>query len=161
MLIVTGGENESGNVTKVELLKTDGSHICHLEELPAPRYHHTQSGNITCGGGDASSQSSCVMLRDGSWERTHTLSKERNMHSSWNSPVGVLLLGGKGAATSTELLLKSGGTSAPFNLKHPTRYTWLMIVIVFNELISMLFQSCLCHRGVGGGDYYWGTRGRR
>ena len=127
MLIVTGGENESGKVTKVELLKTDGSHICHLEELPAPRYHHTQSGNITCGGGDASSQSSCVMLRDGSWERTHTLSKKRNMHNSWNSPVGVLLLGGKGAATSTELLLKSGGTSAPFNLKHPTRYTWLMI----------------------------------
>ena len=130
MLIVTGGKQQFDTedpIANVEILGTDGTNICSLPPLPAARRGHSQTGIVTCGGRGAEVGNSCVSFleNDGEWQKTHTLSQDRSMHSSWGSPKGVLLIGGwasgKGIYSSTELLNDEGGTSSKFDLNHPVR----------------------------------------
>ena len=94
---------------------------CLLPRLPSPgRDRHTQSSLTACGGEETGS--SCLTF-DGEWEQSHSLSEERDSHVSWQSPAGILLMGGgypySDDSTSTELLSNTDTTTTPrFNLNY-------------------------------------------
>ena len=118
--MVTGGWVEGDEDTSVELLNLDGSWHCSLPPLPERRYAHTQTGLVACGGFKNNSEKSCVRFSKGEeeWKKSHTLKKRRWSHVSWDSPDGVLLMGGQGSFTTTELLTNNGDTTPGFKIKY-------------------------------------------
>ena len=116
-IIITG--TNFGNSRSVEALREDGSSLCTLPDLPNKYYYHTQSGLVTCGGGDSSNTAtSCVRLIDGEWLQSNTLKQYRYYHTSWTSPLGIVLMGGRGSGTTTELLTEDGQSVELFPLKY-------------------------------------------
>ena len=122
LVLVTGGWGESGRLDSVELLNMDGTWNCPMPAMPEPRFAHTQTGPIVCGG--YGGKKSCITFISGSvnWKKTHTLPKERLWHSAWGSPQGVVLLGGddSSALKTSEKLLENGHTKPGFNLNDKT-----------------------------------------
>ena len=123
------GEGEQGRgfqyLDSVELLNMDGTWNCPMPTMPEARAGHTQTGTVVCGGdgwgGDG--RKSCITFISGdvNWEKTHTLANERYYHSAWDSPQGVMLLGGRDSGTTSEILLENGDTDPGFNLDFITR----------------------------------------
>ena len=117
--MVTGG-NTVNKGKSVELLSSDGTKLCSLPDLPADRYHHSQTGLVTCGGGLTSSdQKSCYTFSAGRWKKTHTLRQRRYGHTAYALPQGVMLMGGDahgGFKKTTELLTDNGGATLSINL---------------------------------------------
>ena len=74
-VLVTGGVPTNSVGTSVELLSSNGTRLCSLPNLPAPRHYHSQSGLLSCGGGGSHSgeRKSCVTFTGGHWKKTHTL----------------------------------------------------------------------------------------
>ena len=122
----------------VELLNMDGTWNCPMPPLPVPRFGHSQTGAVTCGGHKDGSyevtvQKSCVTLSS-DWEQTHNLTARwgRWDHSAWRSPRGVVLMGGglypgwRGQGqpipylTTTEILTQDGDTTPGFTLSYET-----------------------------------------
>ena len=119
--MVTGGWLVGDNTASVELLNLDGSWHCSLPPLPEQRDSHTQTGLVACGGFQKNSQKSCVRFSKGEekWKKSHTLKKKRWSHVSWNSPEGILLMGGLGSGATYELLTNNGHKPAPgFKFKY-------------------------------------------
>ena len=84
-----------------------------------------------CGGGESlATHTSCVTLSGagaGQWAESHALLQGRDGHSSWDSPAGVLLLGGYpgpgsyDSLRSTELLSTTDSSSQQaFALEYDT-----------------------------------------
>ena len=121
LVLVTGGEGEGGDFNSTELLNMDGTWNCPMPAMPEPRFAHTQTGPIVCGG--YGGKKSCITFIRGSvnWKKTHTLARGRWWHSAWDSPQGIVLIGGSSAGTTSEILLESGDTSPAFNLDYWTR----------------------------------------
>ena len=117
-IIVTG--TYFGNSRSVEALREDGSSLCTLPDLPNNYYYHTQSGLVTCGGGTSSIRTSCIRLIDGKWLQSNTLIHGRYLHTSWTSPMGIVLMGGMSSDTTTELLTDDGQSVELFPLKYDT-----------------------------------------
>ena len=119
--MITGGWVEGDEDTSVELLNLDGSWHCSLPPLPEQRDSHTQTGLVACGGFEKNrkSEKSCVRFSKGEeeWKKSHTLKNQRWSHVSWDSPDGVLLMGGQGRFTTTELLTNNGDTTPGFKIK--------------------------------------------
>ena len=115
---MTGGY---GAATSAEVLFTNGSSICELPLMSQTKYRHTQSGLTACGG--IRSASNCIKFEDGSWTTlTDNLVEERRYHSSWVTPDGdILLIGGGGSLTTTEIVYQNGTSSRSFDLKYNTR----------------------------------------
>ena len=116
---MTGGlSNEDDAPHKAEVILQDGR-SCTIPDLPSlGRFGHTQSGLTACGGGDT--RTSCDSFTGGQWERSHELHDERHEHVSWQSPHGILLIGG--AQRTTELLSSDNSTTnrlftLPFSTK--------------------------------------------
>ena len=124
LVLVTGGEGEGGILDSTELLNMDGTWNCPMPAMPKPRRGHTQTGLVTCGGAN-DGQKSCITFISGdvNWKKTHTLAKGRDGHSAWDSPQGIVLIGGwySDVRTTTEILLKNGDTKPGFNLITRTR----------------------------------------
>ena len=125
-IIVTGGSPRSSVWTTVELLHSDGSPWCKLPNLPEYRYGHTQTGLEACGGdGSSGTRTTCVRFSGGSWSPSHQLvqlTQGRRAHSSWASPAGTLIIGGRYSKKSTELLDTNTGDSVmSFPLKDDTK----------------------------------------
>ena len=94
---------------------------CRLTDLPARRLGHTQSGLTVCGGGtDLQTRSSCVRLEGRGWVTSHTLLYPRIHHTNWNSPLGLVLLGGA-PVNAAELLHQNGTSSVLFYIQHDFR----------------------------------------
>ena len=72
-LIISGGSGSVGKSAEVFVPFT-GQH-CTLPSLPARRENHTMEGRMVCGGDYT--LTSCLTLRDGSWESTVTLLQQR------------------------------------------------------------------------------------
>ena len=120
--MVTGGKPDGKSA---ELLNIDGNKLCSLPSLPAARFDHSQTGLITCGGGQEAEQTTCVTLSSGRWKKTHTLGTRRWGHFGVASPLGVLLVGvdkggtyGKSVSSTTELLTDNGDTKSSFTLRN-------------------------------------------
>ena len=120
-IIITGGD-PSSSYRSVEILRSNGSYWCSLPNLPDDRHEgHTQSGLITCGGYDPSdTQTSCLSFTDGQWSTSHQLQHRRYRHSTWMSQHGVVLLGGGGSTSTTEILTDNEGSTPAFTLKSET-----------------------------------------
>ena len=110
--------------TSVELLDTNGTQLCNLPSLPSTRRGHSQTVLTSCGGEDSeyASYTSCLTLNSGSWEDSHSLAQEREGHSAWSSPQGIMILGGEdsNSRTTTEILTENGDTTPGFNLDYRT-----------------------------------------
>ena len=124
-MLVTGGQTNWGDfLTSVELLNLDGSFNCRLPSLPKKRSGHTQTGLVACGGYSLRKTCDSFSIGMEEWKESHTLRDERASHSSWNSPEGVMLLGGyKSGGTeyeTTEILTNNGDTIQGFQLKYKT-----------------------------------------
>ena len=115
-ILVTGGRGD--NDRTVEALWSNGSSLCSLPDLPDDHRGHTQSGLVTCGG--AYTLTSCYTLTSGVWTKSHTLRHERYYHSSWISPMGIVLMGGIVSETTTELLTDDGQSMDYFSLQYST-----------------------------------------
>merc|ERR1712227_688024 len=73
-----------------------------------------------CGGDDT--RTSCYTFTNGVWTKSHTLRHVRYHHSSWTSPMGIVLMGGGSSYTTTELLRDDGQSTEYFLLKYNTKY---------------------------------------
>ena len=125
--MVTGGYRESGSLTSVEVLSADGTPLpCTIPPLPTRRNWHTQDGLISCGGYVGYYIRTCVKLSTlaGGWVETHNMLGNRSSHSSWQSPAGLVLIGGyqyPNGRTTTEMLSSSdSSTSYNFSLEYIT-----------------------------------------
>ena len=95
--------------------------IPHTKEtfsLPAipgnPRVWHSLTGTILCGGAHPNTKTTCLNLKsngDGRQPHSSALVHSRMAHSAWDSPSGVVLLGGYYSAQSTELVTSTNSTS--------------------------------------------------
>ena len=123
VIIITGGKRAIGTnepSASVELLDEHGTLLCNLPNLPDERFGHTQTGLMACGGGNKSHGiSTCVTFEDSSWTYSN-LTEPRYLHSSWNSPQGVMLLGGKSSRRTSEILTEDGQWNSSFDLQHKT-----------------------------------------
>ena len=95
------------DLTSVEVLKIDGTHLCTLPSLKAPHYTNSQATLVTCGNRPVSMQSQynaqlgntsqvCYTFdtSSGEWNLSHNLKFRCQSHSSWASPNGTILMGG-------------------------------------------------------------------
>ena len=135
LVMVTGGGGPNAGrreaLDSVELLNMDGTWICPMPTLPYGRSDHTQSGAVICGGsGKYGVMANCTTLSS-EWEKTHTLAgswprlPDRQMHSFWASPRGIMLIGGghisdMSNSDTTEILTKDGDTIPGFSLDYST-----------------------------------------
>ena len=115
--MVAGGEPK-GNT--VELLNLDGSWHCSLPPISENKSRDTLTGLVACGGFQENEQKSCDRFSKGEeeWKKSHTLKESRRSHVAWNSPDGVLLMGGRDSPTTTELLTNNGDTTPGFKIKY-------------------------------------------
>ena len=121
VIMITGGSpaRDVGNL--VELLSSNGTHICELQSLPDNRYAHSQNGLVACGGGNT--VDSCLIFADGSWKKHGTtLLNRRWHHSSWIRGNEVMLIGGGFSPNTTETISFNGVHQAAFYLEHRTEY---------------------------------------
>ena len=61
---------------------------------------------MACGGNEDGF--SCWTFSSGVWNKSHTLMNRRDLHSAWNSPIGVMLFGGEGGTLWSETLNDDG-----------------------------------------------------
>ena len=122
--MVTGGDYDGTGLTSVEVLSAASTRLpCTIPPLPAARWGHTQDGLLSCGGYWVTRRT-CVKFSAlaGGWVESHNLLEDRYWHSSWQSPAGLVLIGGDYSSTTTELLSSSDSSSSSnFTLEYDTR----------------------------------------
>ena len=96
-----------------------------LPSIPgSPRVWHTLTRNILCGGVYPGTSTTCLELQQNGegWQRYGTtLTESRVAHSAWDSPQGVVLLGGYSSSHTTELVTRLDGTKSMFSLNGKVR----------------------------------------
>ena len=88
-----------------------------------PRVWHTLTGNVLCGGVYRKTDTSCLELTESGkgWQPySKALQQPRLAHSAWDSPEGIVLLGGYDSGNTSELVTKTN-TNDKFTLKDPIR----------------------------------------
>ena len=123
MILITGGLGGFDGLLIVEVLTSSGLHLpCSVPPLPTTiqKEFYTQNGEVVCGGEPTAH--SCISLTGSDWTTSHQLMTERERHSSWLSPAGLLLMGGSltGNGQTTELLSDTSSTSPLFDLEYDT-----------------------------------------
>ena len=119
-IIVTGGGGIDAG-SSVEIILSNGS-LCTLPSLPGARNRHSQSGLTACGGQYSQAQDTCTTFSSGAWATSHNLNPFRKHHVSWNSPSGLMLLGGASSMQTTSLLSSTtSSVSDQFELLYNTK----------------------------------------
>ena len=105
-----------------EFITSNGSICTLIPQLPRAKNLHTQSGLTACGG-NGYVWKSCYTLINGVWETSHSnLLQERRAGLSWNSPEGIILLGGTSSKRTSELLSSTSDASTEkFRLTYDTQ----------------------------------------
>ena len=88
-----------------------------------PREWFTLTENVICGGVFPGTSRSCLQLSEsgGGWKDYSTELLEPRISSvSWDSPSGIILMGGFHSGDTTEVVTSSG-TDYSFNLKYDVR----------------------------------------
>ena len=111
-----GGE---GAVRSVEALRSDGSPLCKMPDLPDDIVGHTMDGGILCGG--EYTKTSCLHYGSEGWTKYGwNLQYEREDHVTWRRPDdGLQIMGGANSLKTSEIVT-SGGSQIGFNLKYKT-----------------------------------------
>ena len=142
-LLVTGGGSDDGDGPQTAEVMLPTGQSCSLPDLPSPgRWGHTQSGLTACGGWGDGTGGNCFTFTDQEWEQSHVLTAQRQDHVSWQSPMGIFLLGGLGGvyngAQSSELLSNTSSIStSAFTLPYGTRY--MLYSMLFMKVFSIMF----------------------
>ena len=111
-LLVTGGYNGVYETQHTAEVILPSGWSCLLPSLPSTgRRYHSQSYLTACGGWDATR--TCHTFTAGEWELSYSLSAGRWGHISWQSPAGILLMGGDINGETTELLSYTDTTTIP------------------------------------------------
>ena len=135
---MTGGYKDRNRLSSVEVYHPGTNTSCTLPSLPEAISHHTQDGLTQCGG------LSCFTLKTDTaqWTKTHNLSQERSIHSSWRrKDQTILLIGGGSSPNTTELVSSSTGISTPeFTLKYETK--WEVLCLHDNLIIYLYRWAC-------------------
>ena len=79
-------------------------------------------GFYICGG--SKTLTSCLKFSSGQWITSSTLIQERELHSSWMSEEGLVLMGGnsRDSIKNSELIETTGGDSIPyFDMEYDTK----------------------------------------
>jgi len=117
-ILVTGGWPESISKS-VEVLRSDGSRFCTLEDLPDRRLGHSMDQELLCGG--EYNPKSCLKYGSGRWtEYSWNLQQEREYHLSWRRPNngGVQLIGGYySSSVKTTETVSSSRSQTSFQLE--------------------------------------------
>merc|ERR1711902_458916 len=123
-LIISGGYPlDSAGISVEVFVPTTGQH-CQLPSLPGGRRSdHSVNDRTICGGGVynvySASRRSCLTLNsNGNWLETTSLLEQRYHHSSWASPSGLILMGGRGSKRTTEKIEADGTSTYSFELKY-------------------------------------------
>jgi len=119
-ILVVGGFREDSK--SVEAIKSDGTPLCALPDLPAERFSHTADDGLICG--DYNAQKSCLKYEAGKWvEFGWKLLQKRQLHVSWKRPDGeVQLMGGfENESSRTTEVVTDSGSKQGFPLKHDTK----------------------------------------
>ena len=108
-----------------EVILEDGS-TCTMPDLPSPgRRFHSATGLTLCGGTvNGDTWKTCSTFTVGQWETSHQLGVQRDNHVSWDSPVGIIIMGGTDieARQTTETLSPNSSTTTPaFPLAYTTK----------------------------------------
>ena len=96
-----------------------------LSEIPNRRNSHTNNGGFLCGGDFT--ERNCIYFtdtEDGAWVNvTQNLIHERVHHAGWeiDQGRGVMLMGGAGSETTTEIVFLNGTVVAGYDLKDAYR----------------------------------------
>ena len=112
---MTGG---CGAEKSAEVILENGRTCTMTPDLPPPgRYQHTATGLTVCGGwadGDEETGTTCSTFT-GQWDTSHQLGVPRNSHVSWDSPRGIIIIGGDDieAEQTTETLSPNSSTTTP------------------------------------------------
>ena len=86
---------------------------------------HTLTETVLCGGAYPDTSANCLKLEENGagWQPySSALTQSRMAHSAWDSPSGVLLMGGYYSADSTELVTSTSSTSQ-FTMNDTIRLT--------------------------------------
>ena len=110
-----------GAYTNVEVYVPSTGQSCSLPSLPDERISHTMDSLYICGG-DYSSSTNCLHFSSGQWYTSHTLVEKRYGHSSWQTDQGLVLMGGGGSPSTSEIVPTAGEQGGPsFDMQY---YTW-------------------------------------
>ena len=108
----------------VEVILEDGS-TCTLPDLPSPgRTGHSANGLTLCGAPGGWDTAATCSTFTGQWETSHQLGVPRFGHVSWDSPSGIIIMGGRDseAEMTTETLSPNSSTTTPaFPLAYRTK----------------------------------------
>ena len=79
VILVTGGyRSDEANLTSTEILYSNGSYMCNIEELPESRFLHSQNGWVVCGGQNRDETfETCLTFTKGEWIQSHSLKYPR------------------------------------------------------------------------------------
>ena len=123
-----GGRGNTGNIPypqnilkSAEIFNPLTNTTCSLPKLPIGRHNQRQGHDFACGGGEGSTQTTCVKWSSasGTWAKSHTLRKRRFGHVSWTTASGVYLIGGWDSPSS-EIVKVDGSVEESFVLKYDT-----------------------------------------
>ena len=111
-----GGE---GALRSVEALRSDGTPLCKMPDLPDKRFGHTMDGDILCGGYET--ETSCLHYGSDGWTKYGwNLQQERDDHVTWRRPDDSLQIMGGQYSPKTSEIVTSGGSQIGFDLKYKT-----------------------------------------
>jgi len=114
-ILVTGGHQSS---TSVEALRSDGTPLCSLPDLPEFRRWHTMDYNLLCGGTEERFGQTCLQYGEGGWTKlSWKLQERREEHISWRRPGGDIQLFGGEYSDTSEIVTPSGSQKV-FDLKY-------------------------------------------
>jgi len=120
-ILISGGYP---NFKSVEALRSDGTPLCEMKNIPDLRSFVTMDGDMICGGGDvADTKTSCLHYGVEGWSKYNwNLKEKRQYHLSWILPNGggVQLLGGYYGGKTSEIVSSAGSSRDGFNLKYST-----------------------------------------
>jgi hypothetical protein len=111
-----------GTETNVEVYVPSTGQSCSLPSLPDQRYRHTMDSLYICGGYYYSSAATnCLHFSSGQWYTSHTLVESRYGQSSWQTDQGLVLMGGDGSPSTSEIVPTAGEQGGPsFGMQYPT-----------------------------------------
>ena len=123
-ILIVGGEASEkyvGNYGEksVEALRSDGTPLCKMPDLPDNRADHTMDGDILCGG--YYTRTSCLHYGSEGWTKYGwNLQQKRSEHLTWRRPDDSLQIMGGIHSPETSEIVTSGGSRIGFDLKYKT-----------------------------------------
>jgi len=119
-ILITGSQSDPRSV---EALKSDGTPLCSMPDLPEFRRYHAMEDDMLCGGSEARFGQTCLQHGEGGWTKhSWNLIQRREEQLTWRRPngEGVQLLGGEHSGTTSEIVTPAGSKKG-FDLKYDTK----------------------------------------